>query len=532
MKWSFLDIDATETEKKYHTGPLSAKLIKASNLDDAHIQELLSQDENLKTSQAVCVQKACARIMEAKKKNEKIFVGGDYDADGVCSTAIMKETLDVLGISNGYYIPDRFKEGYGLSAKTVTMAHEKGYSVIMTVDNGVKAHEALKTAKSLGMDVIVTDHHVIEEEVEADILVHPDYMEDDFQYFSGAGVALEISRNLIGNNDHLTALAAVAAIGDAMPLWKETRKLVRKGISLLKQGKPSCLALLLRPGSSVDETSIAFQIVPKLNAVGRMNTLANVNTLPQYLLLKDSQRNAILHYREQLNQVNETRKQLSGKESEKAAGMITDEDMEILYDPDFHEGICGLVAGKIASRIHKPTLVMAKSGDLIKGSGRSVPGFNLFEFFSSFEEPVAFGGHEMAVGLSLRAEDFEAFRMHAQEEMKKSSFVYEEQSEKAIMIHERDVTFDNIADLQSLCPYPKEMVPALFVMRKPVVLSCKNTPKTIRYQISAGRSSFDATVLKQKHLPEVERPQWICGNLSINRFRGHVSLQMMVEDLA
>lgn len=529
MKWNFLNVDGSEIEKKYHTGVLSSRLIAASDLTAEQTEELLSQDEHLMTSSADCVQKACARILKAKENHEKIFVGGDYDADGVCSTAIMKKTLDLLKISNGYYIPDRFKEGYGLQARTVETAHEKGYSVIMTVDNGVKAHEALQKAKALGMDVIVTDHHVIEEEVEADIVVHPDYMEDAFRYFSGAGVALEISRNLIGNNDHLTALAAVAAIGDAMPLWKETRKLVRKGISILKQGQPECLAVLLRPGSTVDETAIAFQIVPKLNAVGRMNTMANVNTLPKYLLSENH--NEILHYSTQLNQVNETRKQLSGRESEKAASLITDDQMEILYDPDFHEGICGLVAGKIVSQTHKPTLVMAKSGDLIKGSGRSVPGFDMFSFFSSFSEPVAFGGHEMAVGLSVRADDFDSFCMHVQEEMKKSSFVYEEPVEKAVCVKPEEITFDAIADLQRLCPYPKEMIRPLFVLKKPAVMEKKNTARTIRYRLSTGNSVVDATVLKQKHLPDVKQPEWICGTLSINRFRGRISLQMMVEDL-
>ena len=529
MKWDFLDIDPTETENRYHVGPLSAKLISASSLDDEHIRQVLGQDESLMTSQAVCVQKACARILEAQKNHEKIFVGGDYDADGVCSTAIMKKTLDVLHIPNGYYIPDRFKEGYGLKAETVKRAHDRGYSVIMTVDNGVRAHEALKMAKSLGMDVIVTDHHVIEEDVEADILVHPDYMEEDFRYFSGAGVALEISRNLIGNNDHLNALAAVAAIGDAMPLWRETRKLVRKGIGLLKQGKPECLSVLLRPGNTVDETAIAFQIVPKLNAVGRMNTMANVNTLPKYLLSENEKE--ILHYSTQLNQVNETRKQLSGKETEKAETMITDDDMQILYDPEFHEGICGLVAGKIASEIHRPTVVMAKSGDLIKGSGRSVPGFNLFEFFSSFEEPVAFGGHEMAVGLSVKEQDFDSFRSHVKEEMNKNSFIYEEQKEKAVIVKPEEITFDHVADLQVLSPYPKEMISPVFVIRHPVILEKRNTARTIRYRISTGPGVLDATVLKQKHLPDIDQPEWICGKLSINRFRGRVSLQMMVEDL-
>lgn len=231
MDHELITVDEKEIVEKWNVGKLSGKLIAASNMDDALIYDLLSSDDHLSVSKADCVLKACARLIEAKNNHEKVFVGGDYDADGICSTAIMKRTLDVFGIENGYYIPDRFKEGYGLNAKTVELAYQKGYSVILTVDNGVKAHDALQKAKQLGMFVIVTDHHEIEEEVEADIVVHPDYMESEFSYLSGAGVALEISRNLIGTGsefDELVALCSVALIGDVMPEWKETRKLIKK----------------------------------------------------------------------------------------------------------------------------------------------------------------------------------------------------------------------------------------------------------------------------------------------------------------
>ena len=182
MKYQILDINEQEIASKYHLSPLVAKVITKANLNDSQIQELLTHCDTLTKSNAKCVKEACKRILQAKDNHEKVFIGGDYDTDGICSTAIMKDVLDKLHIENGYYIPDRFKEGYGLSSHTVELAHAKGYSLIITVDNGVKAFDAIQKAKELGIDIIVTDHHQIDEEVPADIVVHPLYMEERFKY--------------------------------------------------------------------------------------------------------------------------------------------------------------------------------------------------------------------------------------------------------------------------------------------------------------------------------------------------------------
>ena len=169
MTYQLLDIRNTEQYEKYGLSPLCEKVFAANGLREDQIEELLAGDDVLHTSSAPCVKAACERILAARKNHEKVFVGGDYDADGICSTAIMKKTLDLLHIENGYYIPDRFKEGYGLSAATVRLAYEKGYSLIMTVDNGVKAFEAMAEARRLNLDLIITDHHRIEEEIDAEI---------------------------------------------------------------------------------------------------------------------------------------------------------------------------------------------------------------------------------------------------------------------------------------------------------------------------------------------------------------------------
>lgn len=533
MKHEIIEVDESTICEKWNVGKLSGKLIAASALSDEKIYDLLNGDTHLSLSNADCINQAVKRILLAKEKKEKIFVGGDYDADGICSTAIMKKTLDELGIENGYYIPDRFKEGYGLSAKTVELAHSKGYDIIMTVDNGVKAHEALLKAKELGMYTIVTDHHEIEEEIEADIVVHPNYMESDFAYLSGAGVALELSRRLIGTAsqyDDLVALCAVALIGDVMKEWKETRKIIRYGISVLRQNRVKPLNILFFPGSIIDETAIAFNIVPKLNAVGRMNDISNVNTLVPYLLSKDEK--VISNYAQQLNLVNDRRKQLSDFESKEAEKQINDSKIQVIYDPSFHEGICGLVAGRLTNTYHKPVLVLANSEGLIKGSGRSVAGFNMFEFFSDFEELCAFGGHEVAIGLSIKQEDYPSFLKHLEEKSQIVDIPIYEEKDKAILIDSEDITFENITDTEKMSPYPKEMLNPLFAILNVNIIETKETAKMVKYIVqNDNKQQWEAVVYKRKQLPVIKNPKGFIGKLSINRFRGTISLQLIVEEI-
>lgn len=529
MNWNIIEVNSRPYEKKYDVLPLTGKLLAAAELNNEQIEELLDADATLSVSKADCIMQACQRIHQAQQNDEKVFIGGDYDADGVCSTAIMKATLDALDIENGFYIPDRIKEGYGLQAKTVEAAATKGYTLIITVDNGVKAHEALQTAKRLHIDTIVSDHHVIEEEVEADILVHPTLMEKQYHYLSGAGVALEISRNLIGNRDDLNALAGVAAITDVMPMWRETRKLVMKAIDLLKQGQPHSVAALLQPNSSVDETAIGFYIGPKLNSVGRMSDVASVNTVPVFLLSHNDR--DIAAYAAQLSHVNDLRKERAAAETEIAEKLIGDEDFLLIYHEQFHEGICGQIAGNLANKYQKPTLVMAKSGNIIKGSGRSVPGFNIFEFFSDFQETCAFGGHQAAVGISIKAEDFDAFKKHIYQKMKQTGFVYHEEDQTAIHADADEISLDSLMDLQRLSPYPNDLMKPYFAIESPEILEIRDTAKMVKYRIANKNGGFDAVLYKRKNIPALERPLRLIGSLNINRWNGKITCQMVIEDM-
>jgi single-stranded-DNA-specific exonuclease len=530
MPYKLLDVDGSSICRTYGVSTLVGRILAASSISSEQLEEILHPQDHLSTSQAPCIQAACRRILAARDAKTPVFIGGDYDADGICSTAIMKDTLDRLGVRCGFYIPDRFREGYGLHPETVELAAEKGYGLILTVDNGVKAHAAIAAAKARGIPIIISDHHEIEEPVEADLVVHPDYMESEFSTLSGAGVALELSRALLGDVPEHTALAALAAIGDVMPLYRQTRVIVRQGLALLNRGVLPAVTAMVRGGGPIDETAVGFQIVPKLNAVGRMSDASNVNTLPRFLLSKNPLE--IERYAAQLDQVNDARKQLSARMVQKAEQMCTDDDFLLIYDEEFQEGLCGLAAGRLAAQHHRPVLVLCRSGDLIKGSGRSVPGFNLFAFFQQdFEMLSAFGGHEQAVGLSFPADRYEEFAGTVRRKMKTAGFAAEEEIPAAIRIRPEEITFDNVKDLELLSPYPRNLIKPLFALENPRILRYQPGARVTRYVLSAGSGTADAVLFPFRGLPACEAPHLLVGTLGINRFRDQVSCQLNIEGL-
>ena len=521
MSYRIIEADGSSIMERYSVGRLTAKLLAASGFSEEQLQDLFNTSDQLTKSRCEAVEHCCERIMKAKADGEKVFVAGDYDADGICSTAIMKDTLDRLGIQNGYYIPDRFKEGYGLSAATVKAAHEKGYHLIITVDNGVKCMEAIETAHALGMEIIVTDHHEIEEPVPCDLLVHPSVMEEPYRYLSGAGVVLQLSLNLLGEIPSHVALAAIALIGDVMPLWKENRRIVRRGCLLISRGALPSVEPLLRKGSEINETTVGFQIVPKLNSVGRMNDSSNVNNLVPYLLSVKPDHIAAIGT--QLNRVNDKRRRVSDETVKKAEQLPHEDPFPILFEESFQEGIVGLAAGKLSRQWQKPVLVFARSESVYKGSGRSVPGMNLFEFLRDFEEPSAFGGHAMAVGISVPEEKFADFITHVNEKMEQVPVDPEALSDPAVLIKEDDLIADMVMELESLRPFPKEMITKTAI-RSPHLLSVQSYDRVTRYHFDG----FDG-VLFSGNAPVCDSIGCLIGTPGINRFRDRISVQFVID---
>lgn len=454
MKINILQTERVEEiQNKFQLSSLCARVLASKQLQDDEIEELLKKPNLADPFSAKGVKEIADRLYEAKIKKEKVLVCGDYDADGICSTAILYDALRRYGITCGFYIPNRFKEGYGLHKHTVEMADDKGYTLLITVDNGVKAFEALEEAKKRNLDVIVTDHHSMDEEFPCLYLLHPFEMGERFDTLSGAGVALVLSRALLGEVKEHVVLACVAAIADVMPLRRETRDIVKLGIEYLKQGICQPIQNLVKDRyPKWDEMLIAFQVVPKLNTTGRLADMVNANNTVRYLILSNLEE--IQNVSKQIHELNEQRKVMSNEMIEVAKSLIHPEyQFQLLFHDSFHEGMAGLVAGKLSDELQQPVMVVAKREAMFKGSIRSGGLLDLTTFFNGCQNDLsAYGGHKAAAGIGFASEKKQTIQDYVNSKMKhleiKSDLKYD-----VIQGCERDLSIKEVESLQRLAPF-------------------------------------------------------------------------------
>lgn len=351
------------------------------------------------------VKKAKKRIMLAKKNKEKVYVYGDYDADGVTSTGIMWEALHKLGLDAMPYVPDRFDEGYGINAKSVENIKEKNpdLKLIVTVDNGIVAFAGIKKANALGIDVIVTDHHMPEKKrPKAFAIIHTTKI-------AGSAVAWVLAREL-GVKDALE-LTAIGTIADQMPLVKANRSFAKFGLQALKKTKRAGLLELIKDAGGKMENlgtyDINYIIAPRLNAMGRLKH--GLDSL-RLLCVKGKDRAQELSHL--LTATNLERQKIVDDVvvSTKIKMQSFTDQIIFLSDSKYHEGVIGLAAGKLVEEFYRPAIVVSKGDKLSKGSARSILGFNIVEAIREQSEIlVAYGGHTMAAGFTIETSKLEEF---------------------------------------------------------------------------------------------------------------------------
>ena len=369
--------------------------------------------------------RAAERITRAIDTMEKIAVYGDYDADGVTSTAMVYGYLETRGADVMFYIPQREGEGYGMNTAAVEHLASLGVTLIITVDNGISSIREVERAKALGVDVVVTDHHRPQETLPAAVAVVDAYRKDDespYKDFSGAGIAFKLLMALeegAGDLDDLLEtygdLAAIGTIGDVVPLTGENRTLVNAGLRLLSESeRPGVRALLTDSGFTgrqLTATNVAFTLVPRINATGRMGSPERAVRL---LTSVDDGEAARLSA--EICADNEERRRVEAAISEAAFADIEarglSEDRVIVVDgADWHHGVIGIVASRITDRFGKPCIVLSRGETEAKGSGRSVKGFSLFEAICACSDLlIKYGGHPMAAGVTLAGDRIDAFR--------------------------------------------------------------------------------------------------------------------------
>lgn len=429
-KWEVRPLDkerAAAFAQTYGVPFFLAMLMNIRGFDDAaHLREFLGEGEPLSDPFLLKdMDKAAARITRAVDNMEKIAVYGDYDADGVTSTAMLYSYLETRGADVIFYIPQREGEGYGMNMGAVEYLKEQGVSLIVTVDNGISSVQEVARANELGIDVVVTDHHRPQEILPDAVAVVDAYRPDDtspYKHFSGVGIAFKLLMALedgAGDVEDLleaySDLAAIGTIGDIVPLTGENRTLIRAGLERLSQSdRPGVQALLENAGvagKALTSTNVAFTLVPRINATGRMGAPERAVRL---LISGYEEEAEVLS--EEICADNEERRRVEAEIAEAAFADIEAKgymkDRVVVVDGEnWHHGVIGIVASRVTERCGKPCMIISRGETEARGSGRSIEGFSLFEAICACGDLlIKFGGHPMAAGITLKPENIEAFR--------------------------------------------------------------------------------------------------------------------------
>lgn len=429
--------DFKEIAQKYQIDQVTARLIRNRDIiGDAQIQKYLyGTRKDLFSPWLLKDMEKAVEILEQKiEENERIRIIGDYDIDGVMSTYILYQGLRGLGAAADYVIPDRIVDGYGLNEHLIEQADKDGIDTIVTCDNGIAAFAQVKRAKELGMTVLVTDHHEVpfeesegkREEVlpPADAIVNPKQQTCTYPFkgLCGAVVAMKVIEALYEKTDssvdfvdEMLEYAAIATIGDVMDLVEENRIIVKEGLKRLHQTKNLGLQELIRVNQlepeQISPYHIGFIIGPCLNASGRLDTARRA-----LKMLCAESREEASKLAGDLKSLNESRKEMTAQGVEQAIWQVEHSPIKkdsvlVLYLPECHESLAGIIAGRIRERYHKPTFVLTKTAEGVKGSGRSIESYSMFEKLCECKEYLTkFGGHPMAAGISLEEKNVDVFR--------------------------------------------------------------------------------------------------------------------------
>lgn len=424
-------------EYRYHQGNLLDNIYLINNITKSDLE--IDRFDNINYHQSLFDFKD--KLLTLKDKH--ILIVGDYDCDGICATTITKRLLEHLGINNSYYIPSRIDEGYGLSEKIVSIAHKHHYDVIITVDNGVSATSSISLANSLGIKVMIVDHHEYVDIPDCYGFIHPNLLDKDFNKLS-AGALCYLLSTLFYEDDYSLVLGGLSILSDMVGVLNYNRYLLKKMMNILNTSDMYQIKLL--NGASIDYDSLSFNAIPKINAVSRMGY--NANILVKYFL---SDRDECIKLLDSINKINDYRKNETKSECDLALSMLNRKDkLALIVSSEFKEGICGLIANRISLNYDVPCIVFSKKDGLLKGSGRSRENFNIYEYLLDTKDLfTSFGGHGQACGVCLEESRFDELKEYI------SSHELEllDYQKDVISVEQTDIDFDLFNKIDSLKPF-------------------------------------------------------------------------------
>lgn len=555
-KWQINQIENEKVEEisnKYKVNKLLAQiLVNREITEEEAVRKFLKPMRNdfYNPYEMPDMEIAVKRILQAIEKKEKIIIYGDYDVDGITSVTVLKSFLEERGIEVDEYIPNRLEEGYGLNKKAVEEIANKKYTLMITVDCGISAVEEVKYANELGIETIITDHHEPGNELPQALAVVDAKRKDNkypFRNLAGVGVVFKLIQAIgqklgLEEKEYLKYLdiVCVGTISDIVPLVDENRVIVKLGLKLVEQTKNLGLRAILQASgyNKIDSNTISFGVAPRINACGRMGhqeealklflskEIQEVNELTQKLndynkLRQETEKNI---YSDALKQIEENN--------------LTEKDTIVLMGKNWHHGVIGIVSSKITELYFKPSILLCEENDIGKGSGRSIPGFDLYEALTECSDLIEkFGGHSMAVGINIQKDKFELFKE------KLENIAKQKEIEQIVPILKIDAQInldeldrEMVESLSELEPYGEENKMPLFAFKNLRIDSIRalSEGKHLKLTLKDNKNIVNAIGFNLGELVnyyKIGDKIDVVGNLEINTFNGASNVQINIKDI-
>ena len=554
-KWVIKDYDKDQVLKlknDFKLTDIMSKLLLARDVKYNEIDKFLNGTlKDIKDPYLLKdMNKLVDRIDKAIQDKEKICIYGDYDVDGITSITIMYQFLSSLGADVTYYLPDRLIEGYGVNTSALDVIKKRGVSLVITVDCGITAVEETKYAKSIGLDICITDHHECAEILpDAIAIVNPKQKDDssEYKFHAGVGVAFKCLMALskkygLSENSYLKYLdiVAIGTISDIVALTDENRIISKYGLAMIKNTQNIGLKALIEllDIKEIDSTAVSFSLAPRINACGRMG---KAGVAVELLLEKDIEKAKQIAIT--LDELNTKRQEIEKEIFENAIDMINSNGMEnkksiVLYNKSWHNGVIGIVASKLVNMYQKPVILLTKENNVIRGSGRCQQGISLYDTLTKCKDTlIQFGGHELAAGLSIEEENLQKFI----DEFEKVIFeeVGDKEPEQIIdidmQIFEKDLNVSLIKDLYKLRPYGQSNKVPQFLYKglKITAIRTLKDDKHLKLTLKDNKFLLDALAFSQGNRRDElrlgDKIDVVCS-VEVNTFTSPRTIQLILQD--
>ena len=555
-KWQIYQVEnkkVEELQKKHNINKLLATILANRGIiEENQIEKFLKpkRSDFYNPYEMPDMEIAVKRIVEAIEKKEKTIIYGDYDVDGITSVTVLKSFLEERGLEVAEYIPNRLEEGYGLNQKAVEGIAKQGYKLMITVDCGISAIEEIKYANELGIETIITDHHEPGNELPEAIAVVDAKRKDNkypFRNLAGVGVVFKLIQAIgieleLDEKEYLKYLdiVCIGTISDIVPLVDENRVIVKLGLKLVEQTRNLGLKAILQVSgyNKIDSSTISFGVAPRINACGRMGHQEEALKL---FLSKEI--NEVNELTQKLNEYNRLRQETERNIYTDAVEQIeknglAKNDTIVVMGKNWHHGVIGIVSSKITELYFKPSILLCEEDECGKGSGRSIPGFDLYEALSQCNEQIdRFGGHSMAVGISVKKDKFEEFKQ------KLEQIAREKHIEEIVPILKIDaqisldeISKDMVESLKELEPFGEDNKTPLFVFKNLKIDSIRalSEGKHLKLTIKDNKNIVNAIGFNLGELSneyKIGDKVDVVGNLEINSFNGVDNIQINIKDI-